>query len=49
MAAGEQGAWAVGRFAIYALVLGWVAVTRKSLIPWVVCHVTVDCCAGLSG
>ncbi len=42
IAHGEQGAWAVARFAAYALGLGWVAVTRRSLWPTILCHAAID-------
>ncbi len=45
IAHGEQGPWAVARFASYALVLGWVAAWRTSLVPSVLCHVALDCYA----
>lgn len=45
----EQGGWAVGRFAVYALVLGCVAAARRSLAPGVLCHVAVDSLAALGG
>jgi membrane protease YdiL (CAAX protease family) len=44
----EQGAWAVSRFAVYAVALGFVAAQRRSLFPAVLCHVALDCYAGLS-
>jgi membrane protease YdiL (CAAX protease family) len=44
----QQGAWAVSRFAVYALGLGLVAAKRRSLLPVVLCHVALDGYAGLS-
>jgi uncharacterized protein len=49
IAHGEQGGWAVARFAGYALGLGWLAAARKSLLPCVLAHVAVDLLAGLAG
>jgi membrane protease YdiL (CAAX protease family) len=49
IAHGEQGGWAVARFAGYALGLGWLAAARKSLLPCVLGHVAVDVLAGLAG
>lgn len=49
IAHGEQGGWAVARFAGYALGLGWLAIARKSLLPCVLGHVAVDLLAGLAG
>jgi membrane protease YdiL (CAAX protease family) len=49
IAHGEQGGWAVARFAGYALGLGWLAAVRKSLLPCVLGHVAVDLLAGLAG
>ncbi len=49
IAHGEQGGWAVARFALYSVALGWVAATRRSLIPTVMCHVAVDWYAALNG
>lgn len=45
----EQGGWAVGRFAGYALVLGTVAAWRRSLVPGILCHVVVDSLAAWEG
>jgi uncharacterized protein len=49
IAHGEQGGWAVARFAGYALGLGWLSIARKSLLPCVLGHVAVDLFAGLAG
>jgi len=49
IAHGEQGSWAVARFAGYGLGLGWLAAARKSLLPCVLGHVAVDMLAGLAG
>jgi uncharacterized protein len=49
IAHGEQGGWAVARYAGYALGLGWLAIARKSLLPCVLGHVAVDLLAGLAG
>jgi uncharacterized protein len=49
IAHGEQGGWAVARFAGYALGLGWLAIARKSLLPCVLAHAAVDLLAGLAG
>lgn len=49
IAHGEQGGWAVGRFAVYGLALGWVAAKRQSLLPCVLCHVALDWVAALGG
>ncbi len=48
IAHGEQGAWAVARFALYGLALGWVAATRRSLLPTMLCHAAIDVYAALS-
>ncbi len=48
IAHGEQGPWAVARFAVYAVVLGWVATSRRSLLPGVLCHIAIDWYAALS-
>lgn len=45
----EQGGWAVGRFAGYAVVLGAVAAWRRSLAPGIWCHVAVDSLAAWGG
>ena len=47
IAHGEQGGWAVARFAVYALGLGWVAAARQSLLPCVLGHVAIDLLAGI--
>ena len=49
IAHGEQGQWAVGRFAVYGLLFGWVAARRKTILPCVLAHVTLDVYAGFSG
>ena len=49
IAHGEQGGWAVARFAVYALGLGWLAAARKSLLPCALGHVVVDLLAGWVG
>jgi membrane protease YdiL (CAAX protease family) len=38
----NQGADAVVRFGIYAIIFGIVAVWRRSLVPTIVCHVGID-------
>ena len=38
----NQGAFAMFRFAIYALAFGAVAVWRRSLVPTILCHVGID-------
>ena len=48
IAHGEQGAWAVARFALYAVLLGWVVAARRSLLPSILCHVALDWYAALS-
>jgi uncharacterized protein len=48
IAHGEQGPWAVARFALYAVVLGWVTTARRSLLPSVMCHIAIDWYAALS-
>jgi len=47
IAHGQQGAWAVARFAVYALAFGWVAARRRTLLPCVLAHIALDLCAGL--
>jgi len=42
IAHGEQGPWAVARFALYAVALGGTALARKSLLPGMACHVAID-------
>lgn len=49
IAHGEQGGWAVARFALYGLGLGWLAVARKSVLPGLLGHSAVDVLAGLMG
>lgn len=48
IAHGEQGPWAVARFAAYAVALGGLAAARKSLVPGILCHVALDCYAASS-
>lgn len=48
IAHGEQGAWAVARFALYAIALGSVAAARRSLLPSILCHIALDWYAALS-
>jgi hypothetical protein len=33
---------------VYAIALGFVAAQRRSLVPVMLCHVGLDCYAGLS-
>jgi membrane protease YdiL (CAAX protease family) len=49
VAHGEQGSWAVARFALYALGFGWVAYRRGSIWACALCHVALDAYAGLAG
>jgi len=48
IAHGAQGPWAVARFAVYGLALGYVALRRRSIVPCVLCHVALDAYAGLA-
>lgn len=48
IAHGEQGPWAVARFAVYAVALGGLAAARKSLLPGIMCHVAIDWYAAAS-
>jgi membrane protease YdiL (CAAX protease family) len=47
LAHAEQGAAVALRFALYAGLLGGLAVWRRSLIPGIVAHVALDLAAGL--
>ncbi len=38
----NQGAFAMLRFGVYAVVFGAVAVWRRSLVPTILCHVGID-------
>jgi len=49
VAHGEQGQWAVARFAVYGMAFGYVAERERSILPCVVCHVGLDLYAGLAG
>jgi membrane protease YdiL (CAAX protease family) len=49
VAHGEQGSWAVARFALYAVGFGWVAYRRGSIWACVLGHVALDAYAGLAG
>jgi membrane protease YdiL (CAAX protease family) len=48
VAHGEQGPWAVARFAAYGIAFGYVAERERSILPCVVCHVGLDVYAGLA-
>jgi membrane protease YdiL (CAAX protease family) len=49
IAHGEQGQWAVARFACYGILFGAVAAKQKTILPCVLAHATLDVYAGLSG
>ena len=48
IAHGEQGQWAVARFAAYGLAFGCVATRERSIVPCVLCHVGLDLYAGFA-
>jgi uncharacterized protein len=47
IAHGQQGAFAVARFALYGLGFGWLAHVRRSLLAGMLCHVLIDLVSGL--
>jgi membrane protease YdiL (CAAX protease family) len=48
LAHGEQGAGTMARFFVYALGLGALALSRRSLVPGILAHAGLDLFAGLS-
>lgn len=49
VAHGQQGPWAVARFAVYGIAFGCVAERERSILPCALCHVGLDVYAGLAG
>jgi membrane protease YdiL (CAAX protease family) len=49
VAHGQQGQWAVARFAFYGVAFGYVAARERSILPCVLCHVGLDVYAGAVG
>jgi membrane protease YdiL (CAAX protease family) len=48
VAHGEQGPWAVARFAAYGAAFGGVAARERTIVPCVLCHVVLDLYAGFA-
>jgi membrane protease YdiL (CAAX protease family) len=47
MAHGEQGFGSASRLAIYGIGLGALAVSRRSLVPGILCHIALDLLSGV--
>jgi uncharacterized protein len=47
IAHGEQGALVASRFAFYGLILGALCRSRQSLVPAILCHVSLDLLGGI--